>query len=155
MLEKGIADREGLLKEPYFETGIEVELDDKKEKIQIFQQDIRDIQMAKAAVRAGIYFLMKKLGIKDDDEIERVYVAGGFGFYLKKNAAVEIGLIPAGLGEKMETVGNTSLAGAKMIGMKSPSGVCLELEALAQDAKAFQLADEPLFEEKYIEYINF
>ena len=154
LLEKGIADREGLLKEPYFETGIEVELDDKKEKIQIFQQDIRDIQMAKAAVRAGIYFLMKKLGIKDD-EIERVYVAGGFGFYLKKKAAVEIGLIPAGLGEKMETVGNTSLAGAKMIGMKSLMGVCFELEALPQDAEAFQLADEPLFEEKYIEYINF
>ena len=55
----------------------------------------------------------------------------------------------------METVGNTSLAGAKMIGMKSLLGVCFELEALTQDAEAFQLADEPLFEEKYIEYINF
>lgn len=152
LLEKGIIDRGGLLKDPYFETGIEVELEDKKGKIRIFQEDIRDIQMAKAAVRAGIYFLMKRMGIKDADEIERVYVAGGFGFYLKREAAVEIGLIPAGLGEKMEVVGNTSLAGAKLMGLK---GLSEDMEALAQKAEAFQLADELLFEEKYIEYMNF
>lgn len=154
LLEKGIIDRGGLLKDPYFETGIEVELEDKKGKIRVFQEDIRDIQMAKAAVRAGIYFLMKRMGIKDADEIERVYVAGGFGFYLKREAAVEIGLVPAGLGEKMEAVGNTSLAGAKLMGMK---GLLkdMEAEALAKKAEAFQLADEPLFEEKYIEYMNF
>lgn len=152
LLEKGIIDRGGLLKDPYFETGIEVELEDKKGKIRILQEDIRDIQMAKAAVRAGIYFLMKRMGITDVDEIERVYVAGGFGFYLKREAAVEIGLVPAGLGEKMEAVGNTSLAGAKLMGMR---GLSEDMEALALKAEAFQLADELLFEEKYIEYMNF
>lgn len=65
VLEKGIVDKTGLLKEPYFENGIEAELENKKEKIWICQEDIRDIQMAKAAVRAGIYFLMERMGIRE------------------------------------------------------------------------------------------
>lgn len=182
VLEKGIVDKAGLLKEPYFENGIEAELENKKEKIWICQEDIRDIQMAKAAVRAGIYFLMERMGIRDVDEIGRVYVAGGFGFYLKRKAAVEIGLLPAKLEEKIEVVGNTSLAGAKSlladigsmdtgyilsrgeaVGMTDLTGrekipgmeAVFELEKAVRNAEVFQLAKEPFFQEKYIEYMNF
>lgn len=169
LLEKGIIDSTGLLEEPYFETGIEVTIAEKKNierKIRIFKEDIRDIQMAKAAVRAGIHFLMEHLSMEDYEEIEKVYIAGGFGFYLDKKAAVRVGLIPPELEGKIETVGNTSLAGACLLGEKISSKCegtadTLDMEALdrleefARKAEAFQLAREPEFEKAYIDAMEF
>ncbi len=177
LLEKGIADGTGLLAEPYFETGIETEIGEGKRSVLIRQEDIRDIQMAKAAVRAGIHFLMKRLGIKDGHRIEKIYIAGGMGFYLDKQAAVRVGLLPAGLGGNPEAVGNTALAGAGLFGRKGiwkeaapQSGTdCLEsgemgkrnqeavrqLEAFAKRVEVFNMAELEEFEEVYIGYMDF
>lgn len=159
LLERGIADETGLLKEPYFETGIEVELEKENGRVYVTQEDIRDIQMAKAAVRAGIHFLMEQLGIKDCSRIEKVYIAGGMGFYLDKKAAVRIGLLPAELAEKMEVVGNTALAGAGLFGrisaVKGWQKYGMELENYANHVEAFHMAELTEFEEVYIGYMNF
>lgn len=171
LLERGIADSTGLLAEPYFETGIAVETGQGEteaagEKVWIFQEDIRNIQMAKAAVRTGIHFLMEHLGVKGYEEIGRVYVAGGFGFYLDKRAAARTGLIPFELEEKIETVGNTSLAGARLLGKKILAAydskgktadleVMEKLEEFADRAEVFQLAEEQGFEKIYVDYLNF
>lgn len=83
------------------------------EDIVITQADIENILRAKAAIFAGINVLIKILNLKFSD-IERVYLAGGFGNYLDKENAIILGLIPDIQRERIQFVGNTSILGAKM-----------------------------------------
>lgn len=147
LLEEGMADGTGLLKEPYFENGVTVGT------VQITQEDIRDIQMAKAAVRTGIHFLLEKSGLSGYEQLAKVYIAGGMGFYLEKEAAVRIGLLPKELETKIEAVGNTSLAGAAAIGRNGADMAALE-EAAAK-TEVFNLAEQEDFGDIYISYMNF
>ena len=78
------------------------------------QKDIREIQLAKAAIAAGITILMKELEI-DFEDIRHVYLAGGFGNYIDRDHAMDIGLLPAELKGKVVPVGNAALTGAKMV----------------------------------------
>lgn len=80
----------------------------------ITQKDIREIQLAKAAISAGIRILIQEKGI-DFKDIKKVYLAGGFGNYIDHNHAMEIGLIPAELKGKIIPVGNAALTGSKMV----------------------------------------
>ena len=73
--------------------------------------DIRKLQLAKAAVRAGVELLMKRAGVTAQD-IDEVYLAGGFGTRLNIQSAAAIGLIPPELADKTRAVGNASLDGA-------------------------------------------
>lgn len=153
LLEKGRMDSTGLLQDAYFEDGIECD------GILITQKDIREIQTAKAAVRSGIHYLKEKMGWSSYDEIDKVYLAGGFGFYLDKESAARIGLIPCLLKDKIMTVGNTALAGAVLYGQKSHKDHEDEesriLEDIANEALFFNLAGEQDFEKTYIGYIDF
>jgi uncharacterized 2Fe-2S/4Fe-4S cluster protein (DUF4445 family) len=83
-------------------------------KVFITQKDIREIQLAKAAIAAGIQILMKEMQI-DFDDIEKVYLAGGFGNYINHDHAMEIGLLPAECKGKVIPIGNAALTGAKMV----------------------------------------
>ena len=76
----------------------------------ITQKDIREVQLAKAAIAAGIKILIKeaKLGFND---IDRLYLAGGFGNYIHADHAFVIGLLPAGLKGKVTAVGNAAGTG--------------------------------------------
>jgi len=86
---------------------------DREEDIVITQPDIENLLRAKAAIFAGVNILTKSLNVNFSD-IQRVYIAGGFGNYLDKENAVILGLIPDIEKEKMQFVGNTSIMGAKM-----------------------------------------
>lgn len=83
----------------------------KEHNITINQKDIREIQLAKAAIRAGIEILIKKYDC-DYEEIDKIYIAGGFGSKINLKSAINIGLIPSELEEKAETIGNSSLSGS-------------------------------------------
>lgn len=78
--------------------------------INFTQKDIREIQTAKSAIRSGMEILIKKFGCSYD-EIDKVYIAGGFGSRINLKNAVIIGLIPEKLADKIELVGNSSLSG--------------------------------------------
>ncbi len=80
--------------------------------IYITQKDIRELQNAKAAIAAGIEVLIEQAGISYDN-IENVYLAGGFGSYINKDSAVKIGLIPSQLKNKIKSVGNAAGQGAQ------------------------------------------
>jgi uncharacterized 2Fe-2S/4Fe-4S cluster protein (DUF4445 family) len=84
---------------------------DERREIVLTEVDIENIMRAKAAIYAGISLLLLKVGITLDD-IERVYVAGGFGSYLNVEKAVIIGMLPDIPREKYVFLGNTSVAGA-------------------------------------------
>jgi uncharacterized 2Fe-2S/4Fe-4S cluster protein (DUF4445 family) len=76
------------------------------------QQDIREFQLAKAAIAAGLQILMKEAGITFH-EVENVYIAGGFGNFLNFKNVIKTGLIETDE-EKIVKMGNTALIGAKM-----------------------------------------
>ena len=115
----------------------------------ITQQDIREFQMAKSAVRAGIQVLVERLGI-DVGDIKQAYIAGGFGYALNIQAALDVELLPADLACEVKAAGNTSLGGA-IRALKAEEGLA---KAIRQVAEEVVLADDVLFAEKYIEYMN-
>ena len=83
------------------------------EPIALTQRDIRQVQLAKGAIRAGIEILKKRLGLADSD-LAAILLAGGFGNFIRRSNAVRIGLLPPVEHERIRFVGNAALAGAKM-----------------------------------------
>ncbi len=81
-------------------------------KVLLTQQDIREFQLAKAAIAAGVQILLNKLQITYKD-IEQVYIAGGFGNFLNIDNIIRTGLIECE-SDKIVKLGNTALIGAKM-----------------------------------------
>ena len=81
--------------------------------IMITQSDIRELQMAKGAMAAGVRVLMETYGIQAQD-ISEVLLAGAFGNYLNPHSACVIGLIPAELESKIKMIGNAAGTGAKL-----------------------------------------
>lgn len=79
--------------------------------IVITPQDIREVQLAKSAIITGVNIIIKEAGLTVDD-LDAVYVAGGFGNYMNPRSAVKVGLLPAEVLDKIVMVGNTSGAGA-------------------------------------------
>ncbi len=154
LLAKGIIDETGLLAEPYFESGITIPLPGRTEQIHLTQKDIRDLQMAKAAVRAGVEILCEKMA---SPKIAKVYLAGGFGYYLDVESAVKIGLLPESVREVTQAVGNTSLAGAFKIGRDLVKQQ-VSKESLEQKLcgiESVNLAEQENFESLYLGYLNF
>lgn len=157
LLDQGMMDETGLLREDCFEEGAEVKLSSGK-KVRILQEDIRDIQMAKAAVRTGIDFMLRTMPEGSYEKIRHVYLAGGLGFYLSAETAARIGLIPGELAGRVQTVGNTSLAGAVSLAVnwqKHGKKEAEQLEIYGEQIEVFNLAETEGFEEIYIGYMNF
>lgn len=147
--------------------------------ITITQKDIRDLQLAKAAVRAGteiLWQLLDKTGNREkilpqspeqpETEqtrteqaygLQRVYLAGGFGYYLDVEAAFSIGLLPDRMRGKVQAVGNTSLEGAYRLGRDFHKKVLLkeEIQEMLARIEHVNLAKQEAFDELYIKYMNF
>lgn len=148
MLDAGIIDREGLLIEPYFETGYPVN------GVTITQEDIRNVQKAKAAIRCGIDTLIKIYGT-DGKDISHIYLAGGFGHGLCEKSAVRIGLIPKEFEDKVVSVLNTALGGAYKLGLNHGDGTWDEINKIADSIKVINLAEDENFANGYVEALNF
>ncbi len=122
------------------------------EPIVITQRDVREIQNAKAAIAAGIDTLIREAGISQED-IGRVYLAGGFGSSLHIGTAVRIGLLPKALENRIEAIGNASGAGAAE-GLLSVASL-RTAEVLANRVKYVELSASAYFTEKYVENMLF
>lgn len=106
----GIIDAHGTLKEEYQASGYPLGQRPDGSSILFTQEDVRQLQMAKAAIRSGIDLLLQNYGITEE-EVAEVYLAGGFGCSLNVYKAASIGLIPRKLVKKTKALGNTSLQG--------------------------------------------
>ena len=82
--------------------------------IYLTQEDIRQMQLAKGAIAAGIRMMAAHLGIAIT-EIKTVYLAGAFGTFLNPHAACRIGLLPAQLEDKIQSIGNAAGSGARLM----------------------------------------
>lgn len=119
-------------------------------ELKITQTDVRSIQLAKAALYAGVKLLMDKLVI---DTISRVKLAGAFGSYIDPKYAILIGLIPdCDLG-KVSGVGNAAGTGARMALLNR--GNRLEIETLVRRIEKIETALEPKFQEHFVNAMAF
>ena len=147
LLESSAMDYTGLLKEEYFEKGFKL-----TENTTVYQSDIREIQIAKSAVRTGIEILAEEYGI-EIEKISKVFLAGAFGKGLNPEKACKIGLIPKQLKDKVVPVGNTSLGGAIRYALSDDGKECTEY--IQKISENISLAENPKFNELYINNMNF
>lgn len=120
--------------------------------IVITQRDIRELQNAKAAIAAGIDTLLKLSG-KDQSNIERIYLAGGFGSKINVESAIGIGLLPRQLGNRVEAIGNASGIGASE-GLLSANTLELS-KCIKKKIKYIELSSSAFFTERYVENMMF
>lgn len=115
-------------------------------------RDIRAVQLAKAAIAAGMETLLETAGV-EPEQIEAFYIAGGFGSHLNVASAVRIGLIPEPLAQKVTIIGNASLSGAA--DLLRNRWLAPEAEQIAGKATHVNLGGNPLFNEHYMEQMLF
>ncbi len=116
------------------------------------QKDIREMQLAKGAISAGIHLLAERLGINLTD-IRRVCIAGAFGNYMDPNSACDIGLIPPELRSKVIPVGNAAGEGAKMVLQNRADWA--RAGRLARKAEFLELASLPQFQDEFVDQLEF
>ncbi len=141
LLAEGIVDETGLLCEPYFEEGITIG------GIRMTRQYIRSLQTAKAAICTGISILASQYGLQNLGQIDKVFIAGGMGYYLDLQAATRIGLLPKVLEEKTHVVGNAVLEGAYLYAKE-------QLAMLADKCETVNLAEKEEFNDMFIANMN-
>ena len=142
-----LADETGRLEEPYFDDGITL-----ANNVTFTQKDMREIQLAKSAVRSGVDILLDVAEIGYND-VGQVFLAGGFGHRMDMDSAVALGLIPQVLADKVVMVGNTSLGGAVHV-LLSPDAE-EAAQALAARATEVNLSTHPRFNELFMEHMMF
>ncbi|MCL2057435.1 MAG: ASKHA domain-containing protein [Oscillospiraceae bacterium] len=120
--------------------------------IYITQRDVREIQNAKAAIAAGIQTLLKKAGLGAGD-IGRLYLAGGFGNYIRVQSALDIGLILRDFEGRITPAGNAAGAGASAA-LLSTEAVG-RLTEMSRKVKYIELSASPDFTNAYIECMTF
>ena len=152
LVKAGIVDETGLMDEEYFEDGFPLAQTEDGRNIVFTREDIREIQLAKSAVRAGVETLLLRYGI-EKDQISKVYLAGGFGFKLDKKKAIAIGMLPKEFHDRIVTVGNSSLAGAVRY-LKEPEGETA-LRHIVQVSSEVNLSSDKNFNEFYMDYMMF
>lgn len=116
--------------------------------ITITGRDVRELQLAKAAIRSGIQVLLEESGCAEDD-IKQVVIAGAFGTYIDLASAVTIGMLPPLPLNRFRQAGNAAGMGAKLalISLKQRT----EAQVIASEAKYIELASVPSFEPTFIQ----
>ncbi len=120
--------------------------------ITLSQADVRSLQTAKGAIRAGVNVLMNKAGIKSD-AIDRVYLAGAFGANLSKEGLETIGLLDVCWHDKIRFIGDAVLDGA--IKTLNSEEARSKAEELASVARYVSLSGSPGFEREFIRSMGF
>jgi uncharacterized 2Fe-2S/4Fe-4S cluster protein (DUF4445 family) len=115
--------------------------------IVLTQHDIRELQLAKAAIRTGIQVLLATNGRKEQ-EVDHVIIAGAFGSYIDVASAVAIGMMPGLPRERFRQVGNAAGMGARMALISSTQRK--KAQALASRVKYVELGSAPQFSETFL-----
>ena len=117
-----------------------------KPAVLLTQKDIRQIQLAKAAIYTGIVLLLQKMEITIEG-VETIFLAGAFGNYIQKGSAIRIGLLPVVKEEKIRFIGNAAGSGAQMILLNRQ---CRQIASeLAGKIEYIEIARQPAFQDIY------
>ncbi|MBM5811076.1 MAG: DUF4445 domain-containing protein [Gammaproteobacteria bacterium] len=120
--------------------------------VHLTQADVRELQLAKGAIAAGIRLLLGQLGARPE-QVARVYVAGAFGNYVDQASARRIGLLDFP-DTAIEPVGNSALLGAKIALFGTGPEAC-EQRALRAKVRHVSLAELPGFQDAFIQALEF
>ena len=120
--------------------------------IALLPKDIRAVQLAKAAIAAGIRTLLETAGVTQED-VTTLYIAGGFGSHLNVDSAAAIGLIPQVLKDRVRIIGNGALSGAAEILLDRER--LTQAQALAAGSTHISLGGNPRFNQHYMEQMLF
>ncbi|SHJ06947.1 ASKHA domain-containing protein [Parasporobacterium paucivorans] len=125
---------------------------DPRKNVFLSQQDIREVQLAKGAMAAGIDLMAKTLGIGISD-VKKVLIAGAFGNYMSPKSACRIGLIPQELSDRITPIGNAAGEGAKIAVLN----YCefQKSEKITQKVEFLELATRPDFQDCFIDHLSF
>ena len=116
-------------------------------EITVAQKDVREIQLAKAAIYTGCSIIMKRKNVCEK-ELGRVLVAGAFGNYINPKSAKILGLLPDVPVEKIKFVGNTAIAGAKMALLSEDAR--RKADEISRRTRYLELAADPSFKEEFL-----
>ncbi|WP_243037298.1 ASKHA domain-containing protein [Blautia obeum] len=152
LVREEIVSDSGVLDDEFFERGFPLAKTPDGKEIVFTQKDVREIQLAKAAVRAGVETLLLRYGIEKED-VSRVYLAGGFGYKLDTSKAIAIGMLPEEFKDRIEAVGNSSLAGAVKY-LSNPDGD-KEIRKLVELSDEIGLSSDKDFNEFYMDAMFF
>jgi uncharacterized 2Fe-2S/4Fe-4S cluster protein (DUF4445 family) len=120
--------------------------------IVVTREDVNEIQLAKAAIRAGIDVLLEEAG-SEPGELEEIAVAGAFGSYLDLASAVRLGLFPDVPISRFRQVGNAAGAGARQM-LVSPEGR-FAAQAIARRVEYVELAAHSAFHRRFVNAMGF
>ncbi|HEX3021701.1 MAG TPA: ASKHA domain-containing protein [Lachnospiraceae bacterium] len=120
--------------------------------IVITQKDIREVQLAKGSIAAGMKTLMKIADLMEND-ITRIMIAGAFGNYIRKESALRIGLLPLVDVERVISVGNAAGAGASMALLSEEASKLAD--TLARQVEHIELSTSMQFQEEFLNNLNF
>lgn len=137
----------GILRDALIDNGLDIL------GIHITPDILRDILLAKAAVRTGVDIMLNQAGITAE-EIESIYISGGFGFRINIDNAIFIGLLPKAFKQKINILGNTSLKGAIEL-LKVPSKISFVNDFNKGDVRLIQMANLPNYQEQLLDNMYF
>ena len=120
--------------------------------VYLSQGDIRQVQLAKGAVRAGIDVLLGRNGLTPAD-VDRALIAGSFGYHLTVRSLLDIGLFPPEFDGKVTYVGNTSQTGAEALLTHAPSRASLTRQV--RSVEAVELANDDAFTKVFVAAMAF
>lgn len=123
-----------------------------REPVILTQKDVRELQLAKAAIRAGIAILLNQAGLKHTD-LNAILLAGAFGSYIDKQSALALGLLPPVDPDRIESVGNAAGSGAILaLISKDLREHALEI---AKEVKHIELSTRLDFQEYFVDALSF
>lgn len=122
-----------------------------QDPITISQKDVRELQLAKAAIRAGIQALVMAVGLTETD-IEQVIIAGAFGTFIDVGSAVTIGMLPPLPLDRFSQVGNAAGTGARLALISTTQRA--KAAEIARRDGYIELASVPNFQRKFAEATN-
>ena len=121
--------------------------------IVLTQRDVRQLQLASGAIRAGVTILLKRAAV-EPDELQNVFIGGGFGNFIRRGNAQRMGLLPVGIPpDRIRYRGNTSLAGAELVAVSRRARKLAE--ELARRAEHVDLSSDPDFHHVFAESMIF
>ena len=117
------------------------------------QADLRELQLATAAIRAGVSILVKRAGLEMGD-LHQVLIAGGFGNFIRRSNAQRIGLLPTDVERsRIRFVGNASLNGSRLAAVSQR--VRAHAQAVARQIVHVDLSMDAAFQEEYVQAMFF
>lgn len=121
-------------------------------QVLLCQKDIRELQLAKGAIAAGIGLMAARLGV-DVSEIQQVWIAGAFGTFIRPKSACAIGMLPSVLESRITAVGNAAGEGAKAAALSRD--VFAHASAVKDRIEFLELASLPDFQDCFVDNLGF